>query len=848
MKKLSAIASLVILLLCLTTACGRKGPEAPPDVTPPAVILTSPINGAQNVAINSSITITFSEAMDASTINEQTITLSMGTGNVPGSVTYSDTTAVFKPSSSLNPGTTYTITVDGGVKDVAGNAMVTPVGFIFFTGTALTPTTMSLSAPAVPYGTDGSVTVTVSSVAGTPTGNVSLSVDGGTPMTQTLAGGSTTFTIPSPSVGTHTLNAAYAEQGNFGASSASGTLGVGQGATAMSLIAPTITYGANGSVTVTVSSASGTPIGDVSLSVDGGSATTQGLIAGSTTFTIPSPSAGSHTLNAVYAAQDTFGASASSGTLIVIPAATTTTITAPAVPYGTDGSVTVTVSSAAGTPTGDVSLSVDGGAATTQGLINGSTTFTITSPSFGSHALNAAYAAQGNFGASFASGTLGVGVGATTMSLSAPTITYGANGSVTVTVSSAAGTPIGNVSLSVDGGSATTLPLDINGSTTFIILLPSAITHTLIAEYAAQGIFGASSASGTLIVNQAATTTTITAPAVTYGADGIVTVTVSSAAGSPTGNVSLTVDGGTPMTQSLISGSTDFTIPGPSAGNHALSATYAAQGNYLASSAIGTLGVGVVATTMSVQSDFNPSIYGNSVTFTATVAPLTATGTVTFMDFGTTIGTGTLSGVQATFSTSTLTGGTHSITAVYSGDTNYSGSTSTVLSQTVNQAPTTTSVLSDSNPSIYGSSVTFTATVSPSTATGTVTFMDDTTVLGTGILSGGVTIFSTSALAGGVHSSITAEYGGDTNFTASTSSVLSQTVNFAIIATAGPHGSISPSGTVSVSSGADQTFTITAQNNFSIVDVLVDGVSQGPVDSYTFPSATANHTIDATFN
>jgi hypothetical protein len=101
-------------------------------------------------------------------------------------------------------------------------------------------------------------------------------------------------------------------------------------------------------------------------------------------------------------------------------------------------------------------------------------------------------------------------------------------------------------------------------------------------------------------------------------------------------------------------------------------------------------------------------------------------------------------------------------------------------------------------------------------------------------------------LTGGVHP-ITAEYGGDTNFVASTSSVLSQTVNYAIIATAGPHGSINPSGTVSVSSGADQTFTIAAAPKHTINDVLVDGVSQGAITSYTFPNVIANHTINATF-
>jgi hypothetical protein len=132
-------------------------------------------------------------------------------------------------------------------------------------------------------------------------------------------------------------------------------------------------------------------------------------------------------------------------------------------------------------------------------------------------------------------------------------------------------------------------------------------------------------------------------------------------------------------------------------------------------------------------------------------------------------------------------------------------------------------------------------------ATGTVTFKDDTTVLGTGTLSGGVAIFSTTMLASGVHT-ITAEYDGDTNFAASTSMALSQTVNYVIRATAGPHGSITPSGTVSVSSGEDKQFTIKPDPKHTIEDVRVDGVSQGRIASHTFTNVTANHTIDAIFD
>jgi hypothetical protein len=90
------------------------------------------------------------------------------------------------------------------------------------------------------------------------------------------------------------------------------------------------------------------------------------------------------------------------------------------------------------------------------------------------------------------------------------------------------------------------------------------------------------------------------------------------------------------------------------------------------------------STTMAVSSNNNPSTFGQSVTFTAIVSPSTATGTVQFLDGGSIIGTGAVSAGTASFATNSLTSGAHSITAVYTGDTNDSSSTSAPLAQTVN--------------------------------------------------------------------------------------------------------------------------------------------------------------------
>jgi len=83
----------------------------------------------------------------------------------------------------------------------------------------------------------------------------------------------------------------------------------------------------------------------------------------------------------------------------------------------------------------------------------------------------------------------------------------------------------------------------------------------------------------------------------------------------------------------------------------------------------------------------------------------------------------------------------------------------------------------------------------------------------------------------------------DHNITA----VFNATAPFTIMASAGANGSVSPNGATSVNCGASQIFTIIADSGYAVNDVLVDGVSVGTVNSYTFENVTENHTISASF-
>src|SRR5262249_36756819 len=169
-------------------------------------------------------------------------------------------------------------------------------------------------------------------------------------------------------------------------------------------------------------------------------------------------------------------------------------------------------------------------------------------------------------------------------------------------------------------------------------------------------------------------------------------------------------------------------------------ATFPGTGGWLASSgdnAVAPQVANQAATTTTLAASVNPTAFGQSVTFSATVTSGAAspTGLVTFMDGALALGTGSIGpGGIATFTTSNLAVGSHSTTAVYAGDPNFSGSMSAALTQTVNKASTTTNLTSSLNPSKTGQAVTFTATVAAvapggGIPGGTVTFMEKNVVL-----------------------------------------------------------------------------------------------------------------------
>src|SRR2546427_504686 len=189
------------------------------------------------------------------------------------------------------------------------------------------------------------------------------------------------------------------------------------------------------------------------------------------------------------------------------------------------------------------------------------------------------------------------------------------------------------------------------------------------------------------------------------------------------------------------------------------------------------------ATSTTLNSTPNPSVFGQAVTLTATVAPvvpdtIAPTGTVTFRDGATILATVTLVNGSASLVTSTLIVGSHPLSATYNGSATFAASTSPTVTQTVNPAATSTSLTSSPNPSTSGQAVTLSATVTSGAGvpTGTVTFRDGATVLGTVPHLNSSPSPSPSPLPAGIHPH-PAAYTGSAAFAASAAPTVTQVAN-----------------------------------------------------------------------
>lgn len=437
-----------------------------------------------------------------------------------------------------------------------------------------------------------------------------------------------------------------------------------------------------------------------------------------------------------------------------------------------------------------------------------------------------------------------------------------------VAITSGSGTPTGNVTF-FDGGTQLGAPVTISASglANFSTAALTVGVHFISATYNGDTNDSSSTSSTiTQTVDEPTATTVVSSGSPSnLGANVTFTATVSTPAGggvAPDGTVTF-MDGSNTLSTVALTGTTAvYTTSALPDGNNAITAVYSGDAaKYVLGSTSAVVNQDVLGSTkVSVQSSGSPSTYGSAVTFTAAVtsnASVSPTGTVNFLDGTTQIGSGVIAGTSGTasFTISSLTAGSHAISAAYAGDANNGAGTSAAIVQVVNLAPTTTALVAAPATGIAGKGETLTASVKGSaggTLGGTVSFTDGTAVLGTANVGANGTAALNVMLAPGGHA-LVATYSGDANDNGSASAAVPFTV---VLATTSVALKSSGSPAVVLSS---VTFTATVSGNggtpTGTVTFQVDGATAGTgtlnasgVATFSDSSlAVGSHTVSASY-
>ncbi|WP_426571063.1 Ig-like domain repeat protein [Aquihabitans sp. McL0605] len=776
-----------------------------------AATTTSLSSAANPSLVGQSVVLTATVAGPSAAVPTGTVTFTDGATTI-GTVSVDAAGVAQLPTTALAVGS-HTITASYGGDPSFSPSASTPLTQVVdqastAVGVGLAP---SLAVAGEPVMLSSQVFISAPGAApftGTMTFRAGATVLGASSVDATGFAGLTTSAVP---VGSSSITAQYSGSADLMGSTSSGqTLTVSKASTTTALssapspssLGQMVAFTAHVAVT---SPGGGTPTGPVTFT-EGATVLGTGSVdaSGDAHLSIDTLPVGSHSIGAAYAG-DTQHLGSTSNTLTqdVTTLATTTALTSAPNPSVAFQQVTFTatvsvVAPGVGVPTGDVTFT-DGPFTLGTAPVSpaGVAVLATSSLPVGSHSVIATYGGDSAMtGSASTVRTQVVNQLPTSTSLaSTPNPSVSAEFvTLTATVTTAGPTVgAGTVDFTSDGsflGSALVSSGVAQLSTTGL----QVGTHSLVATYTGvSGLGDSTSSTVTQVVTQAATSTALAstpnpslpAEAVTFTA----AVTVDAPGhGLATGTVTFK-EGATVLGTSAVDGSGEaqFMTTALTSGTHSVTATYSGDAELTASTSLAVDQVVAAGTsTTTLASSANPSASGQAVTLTATVAPVAPatgipTGTVTFTEGATLLGTAPVQGTgQASITRSTLAVGTHPIVATYGGDANVGGSASSALGQVVAQASTTTTLASDTSPSVPNQSVTFSAKVTPAfgapTPTGTVTFTDGATVLGTAPVDAGWNAaFSTTALAVGDHS-IVATYGGDADFTGSASSAFNQAV------------------------------------------------------------------------
>ena len=665
---------------------------------------------------------------------------------------------VFTHADPTVPAGTWTVADGLGTVDPVALLKAWPYGV-----TAPNSTTIALSAHTVTHGSNITLKATVTGSSGTPTGTVSFGSSqsgtlGSSPLDST---GVATYTVNTLAGGQYGFQGTYSGDTTYAMSTTNidtATVNA-EAASVTGSMTSTIAVGGTLPVLVTVKSPSGvgTPAGTVTVNPYGTSlgqtAYTGTLAATSTagtssaTVSVPASNAGSFTFQTNCTTDASFSCYQPVSFAVTVGKATPTVKLAQT-GTATAANLTATVAapsgsnSAAVAPSGTVQF-LDGTTALGTGTVNSSgvATYSGALGTGATHSVSATYQGDANYVTASSNATPATKT-TPTVTLTTAAASTGASLQAVVAGGSASTTaPTGNVQFQ-DGTTALgTSALNSTGVAYYTGTYSSATGHSITAAYAGDTNFN-SATSNVLGSTAKATPTAVLSQTSAAGAAttalSVMVASPTTGGTVPTGSVQF-LDGTNVLSTSSLSASGVATYSGTLSTTvaHSITASYLGDTNY---NAVTSNAVAIAASTALIQtttaltsSSGYSGPYGTVFSLISVVTPasyVTAgtapTGTITLMDSGVPVGTGTLSAGSVTIPVSTLSVGTHSLIAMYGGDTNYAASSSAAVMITITPVTATIAAAISPTGSIpYGYNanlaITVTATSGTLGPTGTVT-------------------------------------------------------------------------------------------------------------------------------
>ncbi len=826
--------------------------------------------------------ITFNAAVSSTNGPAPTGTVQFTDGTGPnaaalGSVPLTNTGTASFSTAGLTPGTHNITAIYSGDADNATSTSAPMVETVQQIATVTTVATdvNPLNAKATLH-LSATVALAPGAISdGSLSGSISF-FDGGTQLGTVAinAAGSATLAVSTLSVGIHPITAAFTGSTNYAVSTSpvvNQTVQLTASQTSLSSSSTTSLAGKSITLQTIVTGATGTPTGSVSFH-DG--STQLGIASldakGNASLTLASLTAGTHNLTVSYSGDANFAPSTSAALQQTVQLANPVlTLSTPAnsVQVGTAVQFPVTLTSPGITPTGTLSLQEGNTTLVTLHLsATSSYTFSTNTLSLGTHTLTSTYSGDAdNANAVSSAVTLVVGQAPTTTALTSSVnpLTQSSALALNVVVSSDSPNLGGTVTFFDGANRLGTATLAGNGTASLNLTTSLSLgQHLLTATYNGDvnHTTSTSTALPELVVQAIASALSSSSNPSPSGGNIVFTASFAGNGVSASGTA-IFRDGGTllatvPLTPT---GTATYATPALAVGTHLITVTYSGDSNYAVTTAQLTQTVVSDTTQVILSASSSSSVYGQSLTFTASVTSDggAATGTVAFLDGGVNLGSAQLNANQvATFTTDKLSPGNHAITAHYLGNGSANASVTTPLAVSVKQT-TSLAVVSSSNPSPTLNAITFTATLTDAgvaTATGPINFFDGVTNIGSAALdASGHASLSVPQLAAGNHV-ITAAYNGDVADLPSNSAPLTELIQLrqtaatvtgsatdpanpqqvTLIAVVKGEGSVPPSGTVSFTAGTLTLGVATVdKTGVATITVIFETTAQQVQASYT---------------